>query len=122
MSNLTALAERLERATEGSRELDGDIALALPHKLTEHLTPDNARYLLLLSAPPFSTSIDAALTLVPKGWQFDSVESAAMQEWWVVLGEIAPPYRKAKSPENGPATLALALCIAALRARSAGER
>lgn len=79
MTSLTSLIERIEAATEGSRELDGDIWLASTpgamrdkwsyiHKATgRECTVDETRDETgrLIIVPEYSTSIDAALTLLP---------------------------------------------------------
>ena len=99
------LIKKLEAGTEGSRELDSLIYLELHPK---HL--DN---LWRITFPHYTTSIDAALTLVPEehfgGIRFGVSYNAA----WVRrageygLGEVTAP------------TPALALVIASFKARSA---
>lgn len=89
----TDLIRRLEEATEGSYELSlavGDFVGSFQH---------------------YTTSIDAALTLVPEGWE------------WVLEWETNPDIARCKmgNPDIGlifeAPTLALAFCAAALRAR-----
>jgi hypothetical protein len=84
MTSLTSLIERIEAATEGSRELDGDIWLASTpgatrdkwsyiHKATgRECTVDETRDETgrLIIVPSYSTSIDAALTLLPEGFKW----------------------------------------------------
>ena len=89
------LIARLEAAKEGSRELDIAIFRAITDKPRIR--------------PPFSTSLDAALTLVPERCPW-AVESAGVVELGTVNGPV----------EGFAATPALALCIACLRARMAG--
>lgn len=110
------LLERLELATEGSRELDAEIARILGcvvirddhgYYIDKALVPENM--------PHYTTSIDAALTLVPPGYR------------WVVqtLGNGNGTYVAATSPPGVALTLgdilspipAIALVIACLRAR-----
>jgi hypothetical protein len=103
MTDLAALIEELEKAQEGSRQLDDAIAAAIgsvtipwrvlsgiddgrtvrgssPSELLEIArSPLNIcasdRYL-----PRFTTSVDDALTLVPEGWS--SVE-IRREPWWL---------------------------------------
>lgn len=70
--------------------------------------------------PPYTTSIDAALTLVPEGWQWNidngiHCEDAA-HAW---LGNNSPQ-EIVPGTSGDAATPALALCIAALKARTNG--
>lgn len=114
---MTAIIARLEAATEGSRELDAEI-----HRIK---TCSQHRPIVLEHYPPhYTTSIDAALTLVP------------MKFYPEMLTWICPASdsRKCRMGVRGPSkarngwhetvegvgkTPALALCIAALKARSA---
>jgi hypothetical protein len=127
MSEISALIEKLEAAKVGSRELDADIfrIIGLTEAQERHcrewcrmdgrtdLTRD--RYIAAWAAS-FTTSLDAALTLVPEArqWTLESTprETAAT----VYLDWERDPYDK-YSAFN--ATPALALSIAALKARSA---
>lgn len=106
---MTDLIERLEAATEGSRELDEEIAQAIFPKLKRRHASwyiDDVR----TNIEPFSTSLDAALTLVPEGLMWD-VESRGA----AFVGDPKMPSRMFEMA----ATPALALCIAALKARKA---
>lgn len=120
------LIERLEKATEGSRELDAEIAyhfVSLLPGVTMHKesVPGSDvfafwKYGVCYNCSrwePFTTSLDAALTLVPSrlGIMWDVAkypgESAA-----AYVGQRDVPMRQfvpAKTP-------ALALCIASLKA------
>lgn len=100
------LIAKLGVTTEGSRELDKAIWLALgesPHRL--------------MLCPEYTASIDAALTLVPNGWCWavlrlpNGMFSAGMQK---------PPAAPLLTDDEF-ATPALALCVAALRAREAAH-
>ena len=65
------LIEKLEAAPEGSRELDTEIAQAVFPKLYRRGAGDfEAWYIddMLTDIEPFSTSLDAAMQLVPEGW------------------------------------------------------
>lgn len=98
------LIAALEAATEGSRELDEQIASECN----------------ILLYPHYTTSIDAALTLVPEGciWKVFSdypgdAYFADVEKW--VPGQGGPENWRTDGACSSPA---LALCIAALRARS----
>lgn len=81
MTSLTSLIERVEAATEGSRELD--IAICQATDTNGYRIEDDGTILVSgdmgegpgwfnigYEAPPYSTSIDSALTLLPErcGW------------------------------------------------------
>lgn len=102
---LSELIERLERATGPSRDLDGEIALY------------NGMYrgdVFLGRAPEFTVSLDAALTLVPQGWQWqlDNCGGGGDTPCRCELGTDI--WAEAATP-------ALALVAAALKARQTGE-
>lgn len=116
------LIEKLEAATEGSRELDADIAQHVDwprirgaKRLPDR--PDSSGYFEISAdtwqaVPRYTTSLDAALTLVPEGWGCDlgiwpSGNGARLTPGVNIFHAI---YREAQTP-------ALALCIAALKAR-----
>ncbi len=121
---MDALIAALEAATEGSRELDDAVFLAThPDQGTTsedgeywyaaHLDEDGGPWMLL---PFYTTSLDAALTLVPEGWGW-TIE-------WDSITAVRPPDSEGDDDlaiwgltPNG--TPALALCIAALKARQA---
>ena len=101
-----ALVERMEAATKGSRELDyaigGGVAFGS-------------------QVPNYTTSVDAALTLVPEGmdWGVSWSRLHKLETW------VKAPMRRGTTCHQGYApdgddtarNAALALCIAALRAR-----
>lgn len=121
MDNLIA---ELEAATEGSRDLDGEIALSLGwvkhHAGWAHWTTPEG--LENQHVPFFSDSLDAALTLVPEGWvwhvQIDyELPGRANLYNAVPGGKDDPPVHV----QADGATPVLALCIASLKARQAME-
>lgn len=57
---MTSLIERIEAAMGPCRELDAEIAC--------RVKPWREMCSLLVKMPPYTSSIDAALTLVPDGW------------------------------------------------------
>jgi hypothetical protein len=99
-ASLIALAERCEAATEGSLDLDNAI----------RDVAGEGRELGSAPTPYYTTSIDAALTLVPEGVYEQGI-------WWpdpkceLVL--------KSETVSGEADTIALAICAAALRARAA---
>ena len=109
MNNLIA---ELERATEGNRDLDTSIwsAVRCPTLFNDR--------------PHYTTSLDAALTLVPAGvmWEVGTMEGEAKVCW-----ESAPSYytefatAESYAEDGDTFNAALALTIAALRARQAME-
>ena len=129
---MTALAEliaRLEAATERSRELDAEIWAHL-NGFTGAIKGRwvGGRWSWSVGSvgvwddelPHYTTSIDAALTLVPENWWAEI--HARTDTPSCVLHEFPLPCRRV--PSERPyvlvaATPALALCIAALKARKA---
>jgi len=98
---MEGIIARLEQATEGSDELDVLIA----RRMCGYGPTDPMWHAL-----PYTTSLDAAKTLVPDhlGWIVDE------------LGNAAVIYRHTlrRWDARHPGKPALALCIAALRARA----
>ena len=94
MTDLDGLIAKLEAATEGSLELDCDI-----EEIVFSVTRGNP--------PRYTTSIDAALTLVPSGerWEVGFCGAAVESSGGPIRSVHAEP--------------AIALSIAALKARAA---
>jgi hypothetical protein len=128
---LLALAERCEQATGPDRELDAEIAWMLTAQDRKRLGPPDLRREIWhagLSTPawvPFenvssfhpnyTSSLDAAVTLVPEGWGYELRQNhsrlrRALCRMWD--GRFIWP---GGTVAAGPA---LALCAAALRARA----
>lgn len=122
--SLRDLIERVERAPGGSRELDHAIADAVLGKVKPPYVRGHCE--------KYSTSIDAAMTLVPEGWwlcgfyfchpDFRSqqdrawcAELAGPVTWAVMDREVGeePQYDHVCASAANPA---LALCAASLRA------
>lgn len=128
---LLALAERAEAATEPDRALHGDIAEALglnppwAGKRTPHFWRDSwSDGRDYWDAPAYTTSLDAAMTLVPKGWGWlvsqpneKAIASGLLKKDTPVMGEVQ--YGCDRRYTVAAATPALALCAAALRAHAA---
>jgi hypothetical protein len=130
---LLDLAERCERATGPDWQLSRDIFKAiggLPdvwcgNKVISWFgngpwgcnTEDGLRHLHCTNAPAYTGSLDDALMLVPKGldWRVDIMTglpgAIVCQPNACLSTKTAPTMRRAATP-------ALALCAAALRARS----
>lgn len=122
--SLSDLIVRLEAAVEGSRVLDGAIALAIgwQHKGVGNwvdLRGDSWWTLPMVDAA-FSTRIDAALTLVREGWMYDLHGALPTEkEAWPCYAHV---YYYPNAKFRGEAkTVPLALCIAALKVREASS-
>lgn len=123
-SEMKDLIAEMEAATEGSREFDITIARLLGHKLRvgpwmaapNPMEPD---YPATIPVPFYTTSLDAALILVPKGWTWsvDATAPECLIDW--VLYEPGLWADGARAVKGESHTPALALCIASLRARQA---
>lgn len=145
------LIARLEAATEGSRELDGDIWLATDPEAAQGVMTSGVAFgdrtwsaeddrkmcldRLRRNAPRFTTSLDAAVTLVPPGFAWKVGTCHVSDDAWVVPDLNCPVHgqrlRKQFEPlqrgsiwdmgidiDQRPAGRpAIALCIAALTAR-----
>ena len=115
--DLSALIAALQEATVGSRELDERIALASGYKRSrlgigggfDWVAPDRTLSVL----PEFSTSLDASLRLVPIGMQWE-VSTSSFHDGTDAFQAYVYDYG------SDGHTPALAMCCAALRARSAG--
>ena len=122
LHDLSALLTALEEAAVGSRELDERVAFAAGYKRSrlgidggfDWVAPDRTLSIL----PEFSTSLDAALTLVPMGHPRWTLRLEIVGHGSRGLSHNAritwPSY---ESYGNG-STPALAMCCAALQARS----
>lgn len=147
MIDLTSLISRLEKATEGSRELDAEIAVAifkadrLPDDLgyvkktvaSDQCAPGMYWYISrsgksLYAAPRFTTSVDAAISLVPDGWHiYEMNQKDPTRKYSRHAAKISPfngndkgwAIYKAGLASATAETLAVAVCIAALRVRQA---
>jgi hypothetical protein len=109
MSSFETLAERCEQATGPSSGLDDAIYAAI----------NNARPSNIGDAQRYTASLDAAMTLVPKGWGkyvTDADNGDALCEMWPP-DDFDPKWDQdiALRAKTWP----LAVCAAALRARAA---
>ena len=134
-TTLLALAERCEQAAGPDRELDAEIEALLTGRVTHPRAPgytlkaqDVEWKLARLAdsgfissarrpAPPYTASLDAAVTLVPEGWRYDLTNGDLVSK--------EKPAARLTPDFAGPCfdgyarTVPLALCVAALRARAA---
>lgn len=124
------LIAKLEAATEGSRELDCDIFVATAPSPFVSYYPDCvlaslggfAARVEIKDIPAYTTSLDAALTLVPERDKSGAywrciIERKPLHSGQAWLAEVRP-----HAKDGGYAiayTPALALCVAAMKARTA---
>lgn len=116
MADLSELAARVEAATGPDRELDARITVALDG-LGEWGELRRSGYAIQdFKAPPYTASLDAAMTLVPEGWFINRLnEDIGERRFESTLYRRKPPLN---GKEGSGASFALALCAAALRSRS----
>lgn len=120
--NPKTLIERIEAAEAGSRELDVEIAEIALGRIVESLSPENSPVRILsvmpltrsgaFELPHYTTSIDAALTLVPEGWRSRARLFRGKNRW--DLEKAADQRNRTFGRGTTPA---LAICAAALRAK-----
>lgn len=100
VTDMASLIARLEQASESSRELDAEIARAMRGAHGDKI-----------DAPEYTDSIDAALLLVPDGAAWSVMQNHISPAASVGGNRVGPWWRRRSTP-------ALALCIAALKARN----
>lgn len=134
MTTLLELAERCEKASGPDRLLDAEILIALERPTYRHMQPEDAVTFPdtyepgkivervdggWYAAKDYTGSIDDAATLVPDRFMW-TMDSWSRSQWsagiwrhrgWIVTSDVD---RQSRSP-------ALALCAAALRARSSSQ-
>lgn len=121
MSKLLDLADRVEGLSGPDREVDAEIYVArggalTVSKKTNH--PPTDRYSGRL-IPFYTSSIDAAMRLVPKGWHLGSLTDCDEDDWpRCCLTENAEPCR---DMVGRGLDLPLSVCAAALRAIAGGD-
>lgn len=137
-SGLSALIERLEKATGPDRELDADIARLLGYRILTTLrvfgrqqmcteeawnTPGSST----LDLPHYTSSLDAALTLVPEGGaiRIQNYREVNYSDLRLPTKDFSAAFVWVEIDTSRfgrfGATLAIALCIAALKARASIE-
>lgn len=121
MSALLQLAKRVEAATGPDRLTDAEIYVDLDAKL-ENLDALAINGEVGSWVPAYTASLDAAMTLVPGGWDWST--GTGRQRGWATLGlPSASPFGSSDDEVccDDAATPALALCAASLRAHASGE-
>lgn len=121
------LIDKLESVSEGSRELDAEIWSEVHKHLIDDTTyitgtVENYRELTFkrplvwpwTRVPFYTTSIDAALLLVPEGWEMTRLDKDTDDRWSAYFNGTK---YKADYTKGNAATPALAIVAAALRAR-----
>ena len=120
------LIKKLEKATGPDRELDRDIGVAAlgwrPFTVNGHhkmLDVGDATYPDSPGSmyPALTESIDAALTLVPRGWRYLIHDGGTPNDDRAFANVFSPSGSEVTYNPNHAATTAIALCIAALKAR-----
>jgi len=131
MSALSDIIARLEKATGPDRDVDAHIALATGWLVLgtnigpEWCDPNNRP----AGLPAYTASLDAALRLVPEGWggsvdvypeSYRRPDADGKRLKWGGAASISPDFGDiARLITACAKTPALALCIAALKAREA---
>jgi magnesium-transporting ATPase (P-type) len=127
MSDLLSLISRLEAAKEVSRELDAEIEISRRRFLfgaaaVAGMSIQPGGWIVggdspnPIKAPAYTSSVDAALSLVPEGLMVSMTIGSGQAVANVKTGSILNP--KTREWSGYAATPALALCIASLRARA----
>ena len=128
---LSALLAKLEAATGPDRRLDFDLwaEITRPTGWPALGEPEENRTMWFnywkndpLAFPRYTESLDCAMTLVPDGWLTRDVKQGTDGWHWLLahswrIRNGLDGVATAKAP-----TAALALCIAAVRARLAGQK
>lgn len=133
MSPIAALISRLALLTDASRDLDREIELAVYPWLVRLPKSDDGGWVhpdfgKLRPPSPYTSSIDAAVSLIPDGWRWQVSNRAPHPHTgraYLSNGELIniggglTPNPKYRGAEVTAATPAIAICIAALQARDA---
>lgn len=104
--NLQDLIKRIEAADGPDRELDAEIAV--------QVKPWREMCNLGVEIPPYTSSIDAAMTLVPDGWIIKEYTASRFVPHTFVVSEGVGIGGVVGYSDH---SMVLALCAAALRAR-----
>lgn len=132
-TSLSDLIERLEKATEGSREIDALIeceirrfqacAVGLNDEQRSHWKPVGSKGEVIddqgftrYHAPLYSQSMDAAISMIPRPMCWSGGESNEDDQPWSCITD-----GEGRDYAATGATPIIALCIAALKARLATE-
>jgi hypothetical protein len=136
---MAELMTKLEQATEGSRELDAEIATAIRYmdpkaqewmRRWENIGPmpnwpgriacwhSDGQVAVHWDVPHYTTSLDAALTLVPEGAEWNLIKLLHPDDMVGYSADVGLPTEVRWFQASARTTPALALCIAALKARA----
>lgn len=120
MTDRLELAERVEAASGPDRELDALIheVFGLPFEMEYWSEADTTPQRNLSKVPHYTASLDAAMTLVPDGWNWGVW---MRHDWREQNAQVWHPARDASTLHGYAATPALALCAASLRARASAK-
>jgi hypothetical protein len=116
------LIARLEKATGPDRRLDVEIHCLIIGRSIDTVDLDGigrpgSGWTPSAEWPPYTASIDAALTLVPRGHKW----SIACGRFVQYVARVTPVEGNGYFDGECDSTPAIALCIAALRARTAKD-
>lgn len=126
--DMAGIVERLEAASGPSNELNGLILKESKPEFADTTVVSGwlvgGNHAVPTLAPPFTSSIDAALSLVPEGWiagelQWWKCEAAPRMAWCQLESDAGDGLLA--TVEGRGATPAIAIVIAALRARAHKE-
>lgn len=110
------LIERLEKAAGPDREIDQ--AIAVIHRREKTGRP----VIAVANCGEYTASADQALRLMPPNWRLELQQSGDGTWWNAAAYHIAPDDDQGVGTENGRPNPAIAICIAALRARAMETR
>lgn len=127
-NRLLSLEKRIEALTAPCREMDAEIAIAakaVPYDFEPAYWTAEWREMYgdrIWTAPQYTASLDAAMTLVPDGWSvgLGDLRGYSPVIWRAHLRDHNEPYNPSSCnwQEGHATTAALALCAAGLRARA----
>ena len=108
MGALEILIDRLEAAVGPDNELDADI-----ERWVHNISGATGRILMPFGTKPFTSSVDAALTLIPNGhtWSIGTRDEKA----WGSEAKARPYWAECGNVDTAASNPALALCTAALK-------
>lgn len=116
-----ALIEKLEAARDGGRELDAEIARECGIDWSPDEGGNYGPYGIMPARVHFTRSLDAALTLLLPGWRLERLHQGIDGSTATLTPYADGPTVTGYSLADGAASLRIAICIAALKAREAGN-
>jgi len=118
MTTLEELAARAESSAGADRELDAAIFDATNERAHERNGRD-----LLPWAHCYTSSLDAAMTLVPEGWRLVRLGETPVDDagpWEALIAQREAAFGRARTSAVQAKTAPLAIVAASLRARAKG--